>query len=327
MSRCAQRLSASRLSGGGSRRKSSARSTVLNAFRHHGCRERPRPPPSPAPTGAQRLSASRLSGDGLVDGRRAMSAPCSTPFGITAVGRRRDARWHPPLDVLNAFRHHGCREADLRLRCAPRRAVLNAFRHHGCRELQPQHRLACLHDQCSTPFGITAVGSGDSLPLVVMCEKVLNAFRHHGCREVSQVASKVLASSAQRLSASRLSGAVTGTTQRPPRQVLNAFRHHGCREEGVGERGHREGGRCSTPFGITAVGSPPAQPGRPPAARAQRLSASRLSGGVGGKGAPDLFWCSTPFGITAVGRHRYVRSDALSAECSTPFGITAVGSG
>ena len=183
--------------------------------------------------------------------QREVLAACSTPFGITAVGSCHEGGPQRRLDVLNAFRHHGCRESTAacarrpttgaqrlsasRLsgddRCAaastPRR-VLNAFRHHGCREVDARvapddgHRAQRLSASrlsgggtrtagaalplCSTPFGITAVGSGvggDEAGDGV----VLNAFRHHGCRETPRgLRGWSPRRCAQRLSASRLSG-------------------------------------------------------------------------------------------------------------------------
>ena len=178
---------------------------MLNAFRHHGCRE---PAATPARAGcsrgAQRLSASRLSG--VIAGVTwPHSRSCSTPFGITAVGSG-DARQRRALPaVLNAFRHHGCRESAPEARSAVSYIVLNAFRHHGCRE----QRSGC------------AGGRRGS---------VLNAFRHHGCRESPARPSSATRAGAQRLSASRLSGVQRVGVERDARRVLNAFRHHGCRE-------------------------------------------------------------------------------------------------
>ena len=85
------------------------------------------------------------------------------------------------------------------------------------------------------------------------------------------------------------------------RGVLNAFRHHrGRHEQALAEIAAIH--ECSTPFGITEVGTPD---------------------------QTGLFWpggtCSTPFGITEVGTAE--RGEAMTAKeaCSTPFGITEVG--
>ena len=249
--------------------------------------------------------------------------------------------------------------------------MLNAFRHHGCREVGPSSSPGLVW-RCSTPFGITAVGSRLLPRAPGALATVLNAFRHHGCREPA--------------------GDGPGGL---PHRVLNAFRHHGCRESRRAPS-RTSLARCSTPFGITAVGSSGRGRARGSWACAQRLSASRLSG-VGQRLRISLlirvlnafryhgcrettmtttttrnFRCSTPFGITAVGsRHGHddpraprvlnafrhhgcrevlapakqrlvcpraqrlsasrlsgasrSRRAGLSSPCSTPFGITAVG--
>ena len=178
---------------------------------------------------------------------------CSTPFGITAVGSVSRGRQRAFAGVLNAFRHHGCREAHGRGLPGLADAVLNAFRHHGCRE-EPRPDVTGRDVlMCSTPFGITAVGSATG-GLVLRLKLVLNAFRHHGCRESPPAAAPRRTRCAQRLSASRLSGVAS------------------ARSLAAGER------MCSTPFGITAVGRRVLRPFGSGAACAQRLSASRLSG-------------------------------------------------
>ena len=225
---------------------------------------------------------------------------CSTPFGITAVGSFAALLFiFPNANVLNAFRHHGCREVGAESAGDGEGQVLNAFRHHGCRESKPSARAAvspCAQrlsasrlsgddaaeylghvEACSTPFGITAVGRhvaashrggrmcstpfgitavgrvtkrihrgeiiecstpfgitavGRPLPLRrADAAQVLNAFRHHGCREVLPVALVVSYSGAQRLSASRLSGAKTLATPLGPQhgaQRLSASRLSGA---------------------------------------------------------------------------------------------------
>ena len=59
---------------------------------------------------------------------------------------------------------------------------------------------------------------------------------------------------------------------------------------------------CSTPFGITEVGTSDAT------SKPYQITA-----------------CSTPFGITEVGTLRPLDSRSCYASCSTPFGITEVG--
>ncbi len=366
--RCAQRLSASRLSGACRAPRGRRACSVLNAFRHHGCREQRSPSCAPTIRSAQRLSASRLSGvPGGVSAadldacstpfgitavgsviRRDLLTPlvrCSTPFGITAVGRgvgavrilyvpgaqrlsasrlsggrppspspqadsaqrlsasrlsgaascpRTSARWSAQrlsasrlsgvprsrrrgicVGVLNAFRHHGCREHGHTERGGDRGGVLNAFRHHGCREGR-ESTAGTTATSCSTPFGITAVGrwSRQNCTPCVTCAQRLSASRLSGggaSREPQRLAG------AQRLSASRLSGVREVGRERTGGGVLNAFRHHGCRESPP-PGAHTHDPRCSTPFGITAVGSVDMGRRARPRACAQRLSASRLSG-------------------------------------------------
>ena len=131
---------------------------------------------------------------------------------------------------------------------------------------------------------------------------------------------------------------------------------------------------CSTPFGITEVGTPSLRLSRHAWLRAQRLSASQRSARDDSRAVADGIAraqrlsasqrsahvvspadleadraCSTPFGITEVGTRRRAipvrvtgsaqrlsasqrsarrRPGAVSgpsAECSTPFGITEVG--
>ena len=107
--------------------------------------------------------------------------------------------------------------------------------------------------------------------------------------------------------------------------------------------------RCSTPFGITEVGTERLEPGTPSIPGAQRLSASLRSAPRRTASLRMADWrCSTPFGITEVGTDGRVESirrrrcaQRLSASlrsarveparvaalvrCSTPFGITEVG--
>ena len=90
-------------------------------------------------------------------------------------------------------------------------------------------------DQCSTPFGITEVGGADAAEMSAR-HAVLNAFRHHrGGRTTGLLWRRVLTSCAQRLSASQ---------RWAPAMLLQQR----CAE------------LCSTPFGITEVGTPRSQP-------------------------------------------------------------------
>ncbi len=61
---------------------------------------------------------------------------CSTPSGITASGTADEAIGVPLHQVLNAFRHHGERDAGIQqVMRTSRPLVLNAFRHHGERDV------------------------------------------------------------------------------------------------------------------------------------------------------------------------------------------------
>ena len=109
-----------------------------------------------------------------------------------------------------------------------------------------------LHLECSTPFGITEVGTRNPPPM------------------------PLLATCAQRLSASQRSalGPAGGSFAWPA--VLNAFRHHRGRHT-VTNAGFPTAMTCSTPFGITEVGTLLPPPKAWDAAGAQRLSASQRS--------------------------------------------------
>ncbi len=274
----AQRLSASRRAGLGTHKGRILRQKVLNAFRHHGERD---------------FIKVIVPGD---------KNKCSTPFGITASGTQVHGLALLRVEVLNAFRHHGERDKSMSASETSRMRAqrLSASRRAG--------RLFWGEDgtpvSCSTPFGITASGTG--LPRGLHRRRVvLNAFRHHGERDCSRA--RFTPCRAGVLNAFRHHGerdksgvGATGV----PWVVLNAFRHHGERDP----RCQRTQGRDSKP------------------ASAQRLSASRRAGPerrVHGPAFPAAR-CSTPFGITASGTS--VNSLRIRAdECSTPFGITASG--
>ena len=233
--------------------------------------------------------------------------------------------------------------------------MLNAFRHHCGRHAGSSTRQRGRYCQCSTPFGITEVGTRRSCVSKAAADHVLNAFRHHCGRHVRiRRRWRIHGFGAQRLSAS-LRSAQPGlpTLLRRRRHVLNAFRHHCGRHVAQVARSPSGTWPCSTPFGITEVGT----------CTAMRSNTA----------GPAL--CSTPFGITAVGtsrgrlsamprpssaqrlsaslrsalrsplsaafdsskgaqrlsaslrsaRHAGPRPRAMRLTCSTPFGITAVG--
>ena len=158
--------------------------------------------------------------------------------------------------------------------------------------------------RCSTPFGITEVGTRRRPVDHDHGHEVLNAFRHHRgghpCRRRLVLMRELCA---QRLSASPkwALGVLAGM----PLPLIT----------------------CSTPFGITELGT------RKLAFEivARRQSAQRLSA--------SLRWalvqacsqrssgrrCSTPFGITEVVTPSRPANETSAVACSTPFGITEVG--
>ena len=186
---------------------------------------------------------------------RWLSRPaCSTPFGITEVGT---------LAGLGAvLAHQGAQRLSASQRSAQAkkgsarrpRDVLNAFRHHRGRHAS------------------TGRDCGRAIP-------VLNAFRHHRGRHWSRSLTLGRPACAQRLSASQRSAPATWTRPSTGSRVLNAFRHHRGRHIDAAARSSQFSS-CSTPFGITEVGTPSLR--------------TRLSEGER---------CSTPFGITEVGTH------------------------
>ena len=129
---------------------------------------------------------------------------------------------------------------------------------------------------------------------------------------------------AQRLSASQRSArrGARPRVRQPP--VLNAFRHHRGRHKPK-RLARLSGRRCSTPFGITEVGTRASRPACERVPSAQRLSASQRSAQAAVCRAGRLAKCSTPFGITEVGTHKVAVVLITHCKCSTPFGITEVG--
>ncbi len=164
--------------------------------------------------------------------------------------------------------------------------MLNAFRHHGERDRAKfsWHRCLCAVE-CSTPFGITASGTGFttsySWRFALRCSTPFG-ITASGTRE--RGTQKTAWEGAQRLSASRRAGQHAGRPPRCRHRVLNAFRHHGERD---------------APDGVTRLGG------------LHVLNAFRHHGerDAQGKASPPVHHpCSTPFGITASGT---VRPDSL----------------
>ena len=226
MSMCAQRLSASQRSARGvrvvlrrgaqraQRLSASQRSapsllfdglvaqSVLNAFRHHRGRHTTAPKAYPsASMCAQRLSASQRSALATMSPHSpdTLCAQRLSASQRSAPDRHQD--YDCRLEVLNAFRHHRGRHTQLLKPLAA---------YHGAQRLSASQRSApagigtCVLKlvRCSTPFGITEVGTSLRKEIhrtVIECStpfgitevgtidhhrstlnlNVLNAFRHH----------------------------------------------------------------------------------------------------------------------------------------------------
>ena len=207
----AQRLSASQRSAPPAQPiKNDQRRQVLNAFRHHRGRHAGNLCGGLCPESAQRLSASQRSAQ---RGRHQLPTRAN---------------------VLNAFRHHRGRHFRVDRSRSLQYRVLNAFRHHRGRHVANQ-RMSTAPIGCSTPFGITEVGTWRG-----------QVVRLHLSR-------------AQRLSASQRSARMDSQLRGGLFSVLNAFRHHRGRHAATSKA--REAGKeCSTPFGITEVGTSHRQP-------------------------------------------------------------------
>ncbi len=274
---------------------------MLNAFRHHGERDRVSPLRCTASAGsAQRLSASRRAGPAPSRGGH-RPAECSTPFGITASGTQ--SFFKLSLDEYVCSTPFGITASGTRSTCS-----------------------RCAAKLCSTPFGITASGTcvepvgaycafgaqrlsasrragRYSVCLLESPGAVLNAFRHHGERDFTGSSPRGPGSSV--LNAFRHHGErdELKVNLRTNVSVLNAFRHHGERDNGY-ELSDDQLVGCSTPFGITASGT---------SAKPRRRSSA--------------------LGVLNAFRHHGERDLAAAArevvetvkECSTPFGITASG--
>ena len=179
--------------------------------------------------------------------------------------------------VLNAFRHHRGRHTPFEATVLQFFIVLNAFRHHRGRHASPPAR------SCRRP----------------RCAQRLSASQRSARGERSARSSNPAC--AQRLSASQRSARKCPGDRRYECIVLNAFRHH------RGRHGRLRGGvrptrKCSTPFGITEVGT--------------RIHLHR---NVISTHVLNAFRHHR-------GRHsRRGRCETLRGACSTPFGITEVG--
>ncbi len=298
----AQRLSASQRWAHQGARAVRRRSIVLNAFRHHRGGHIPRFPGMGSQLSAQRLSASqrwaRCNSLPLVG----ITVKCSTPFGITEVGTPASSRvsWSGcGAQRLSASQ----RWALIRRSCRPcQGAVLNAFRHHRGGHIRAlAGKLPC-RGRCSTPFGITEVGTR-SRGRWRRSQPVLNAFRHH-----------------------RGGHCAFGVQEEWSVSVLNAFRHH---RGGHNSRLLRSISPrvCSTPFGITEVGTALMALAFFALTSAQRLSASQRWARPERRQRADLARVLNAFRHHRGGHTRSGTRSPFGSPCSTPFGITEVGTG
>ncbi len=250
----AQRLPASRRAGPAEPALLRGAARVLNAFRHHGERDRTAPPRCLHARAV--LNAFRHHGerdDRSPSGWRSASFRCSTPSGITASGTSAGDLIFPlssGAQRLPASRRAGrglleylpCPPGAQRLpasrRAGPatpatgraRIGVLNAFRHHGERDMRADMGYQAA-STCSTPSGITASGTTTTPVLLPGRVHVLNAFRHHGERDSFSRWARSDSTGAQRLPASRRAGPYEPEREHlVTLEVLNAFRHHGERD-------------------------------------------------------------------------------------------------
>ena len=157
--------------------------------------------------------------------------------------------------------------------------MLNALRHHRGRHRQ-WARTGRRNAWCSTPCGITEVGtsvdeavrspvrgaqrlaasqrSARSWRYAVHVEQrdVLNALRHHrGRHTIGSLDRSSGRDGAQRLAASQRSARAAEHLRPISDTVLNALRHHRGRHQSLVERPLRSICVCSTPCGITEVGT------------------------------------------------------------------------
>ena len=162
---------------------------------------------------------------------REAHAVCSTPFGITEVGTVvRHVLFVAHQVVLNAFRHHRGRHPPVNSPGPVRVDVLNAFRHHRGR-----HRVT---PPSAKPFA---------------CAQRLSASQRSApSRRATTFAGWP---SAQRLSASQRSARSRPRSIRPRREGAQRL---SASQRSAPRRKHRTdmSSECSTPFGITEVGTP-----------------------------------------------------------------------
>ena len=156
------------------------------------------------------------------------SVLCSTPGGVTAVGTS-TWLWWMVLSVCAQRLAASLRSAQFRPALAPARVgVLNAWRRHCGRHVAALKFLHQIRSLCSTPGGVTAVGTAGHGRRGGGDELVLNAWRRHCGRHGS-----TSGPCSARPSRCSTPGGVTAvgtdgerTAGIPTTRVLNAWRRH-----------------------------------------------------------------------------------------------------
>ena len=264
-------------------------------------------------TSAQRLSASQrsappgASGTYLLYGcaQRLSASQRSAP-----QGRCGDVRVIPGAQRLSASQRSAL---GARFQGTPRLTVLNAFRHHRGRHAITRSATLAL-GECSTPFGITEVGTCVHHPIGADNRRCSTPF---GITEVGTLVASASPSppaGAQRLSASQRSAPARNRSGYWRFQVLNAFRHHRGRHS---ERRTpvRKTVMCSTPFGITEVGTIDDPLKNAEEAGAQRLSASQRSAPPRERLLPEQMSVLNAFRHHR-GRHMILRRSRAPVRCA-----------
>ena len=182
---------------------------------------------------------------------------------------------------------------------------------------------------CSTPFGITEVGTEPASRVALEHRQVLNAFRHH---RGGHIAATSVTARCRLMCSTPFGITEVGITLRRHDRRRD---RRGAQRLSASQRWARRSQltspdrstMCSTPFGITEVGTLDELAHRRAAvACAQRLSASQRWARPGSRPMRrDRAECSTPFGITEVGIAMAGSIASAVDVCSTPFGITEVG--
>ncbi len=82
---------------------------------------------------------------------------------------------------------------------------------------------------------------------------------------------------------------------------------------------------CSTPYGITGLGSYQKVKLKVWTISAQRLTASQVWADLDLRDRVLMCMCSTPYGITGLGSSEHLSPIVQISKCSTPYGITGLG--